>query len=137
MRREAEEHAEEDRKLKEKVEAKNRADALIYSTEKALKENGDAVDADTRKGIEDALENLKKVVESGDVEAITAAEQDLATKSQKLGEAVYKKMQEEQAAGAGGAGAAASGADQGASGGAGGAAEAEVVDAEVVDDAKK
>ncbi len=138
MTREAEEHAEEDRKLKERVEAKNRADALIYSTEKALKENGDAVDADTKKQIEEALENLKKVVESGDAEAITAAEQELATKSQKLGEAVYKKMQEEQAASGDAASAAGAAADGAAASGTenGAAAEAEVVDAEVVDDKK-
>ncbi|MDX8413178.1 MAG: molecular chaperone DnaK [Mariprofundales bacterium] len=136
MKQEAEEHADEDRKLKERVEAKNRADALIYSTDKALKENGEAVDADTRKEIEDALENLKKVVESGDAEAITAAEQDLATKSQKLGEAVYKKMQEEQEkAGADINGAAAS-ASESASSSNDAAADAEVVDAEVVDDKK-
>ncbi|RMH52057.1 MAG: molecular chaperone DnaK [Zetaproteobacteria bacterium] len=139
MKREAEEHAEEDRKLKERVEAKNRADALIYSTEKALKENGDAVDADTRKQIEEALEKLKKVVEEGDVEAIRSAEQDLAAKSQKLGEAVYKKMQQEQAASGGAAASAdassaAGAADSGAADS--GAAEAEVVDAEVVDDKK-
>ncbi|MDQ6950273.1 MAG: molecular chaperone DnaK [Mariprofundales bacterium] len=137
MTSEAEEHADEDRQLKERVEAKNRADALIYSTEKALKENGEAVDEETRKEIEDALENLKKVVESGDTEAITAAEQDLATKSQKLGEAVYKKMQEEQQAGdTAGAAAATKGPADATASAANEATDAEVVDAEVVDDKK-
>ncbi len=129
MKKDAEAHAEEDKKKKEEIETRNRADALVYSTEKSLKEHGDKVDADTRKGIEDALAELKKAIEGGDIAAITAAEQTLTEKAQKLGEVIYQQMQQEQAQAEGGAADAS--ADQGQ------AKDAEVVDAEVVDDNDK
>ncbi len=122
MKKDAEAHAEEDRKQKEAIETKNRADALVYSTEKSLKEHGDKVDEATRKSIEDALEELKKAIDGGDVATITEAEQKLAEKAQKLGEVIYQQMQQEQAS------SGASGADAEA------AKDAEVVDAEVVDE---
>lgn len=128
MKQDAEAHADEDRQAKELIEAKNRADALIYSTEKALSEHGEAVDADTRKNIEDAIAELKTTMEGGDAEAIKAGEEKLATVSQKLGEAVYKKMQEEQGADEGSANQGGDATDGDS------ASDAEVVDAEVVDD---
>ena len=133
MKKDAEANAEADKKLKEQIEAKNRADALVYSTEKSLKEHGDKVDADTRKGIEEALAELKKAIEGGDADAIAAAESKLAEKSQKLGEVIYQQMQQEQAQSEGGA------ADAAASGAADdhAAKDAEIVDAEVVDEADK
>jgi len=131
MKQDAEANAEADRKLREKIEAKNRADALVYSTEKSLKEHGDKVDEETRKGIESALEDLKKAIEGDDVDAIAAAEKRLAEKSQKLGEVVYQQMQQE-AESAGAAGAANAGAAEKAD-----VQDAEVVDAEVVDDNSK
>jgi len=133
MKKDAEANAEADKKLKEQIEAKNRADALVYSTEKSLKEHGDKVDADTRKGIEDALAELKKAIESGDADTIAAAETKLAEKSQKLGEVIYQQMQQEQAQAEGGA------TDAGAAGSAesNAAQDAEIVDAEVVDEADK
>ena len=133
MKKDAEANAEADKKLKEQIEAKNRADALVYSTEKSLKEHGDKVDADTRKGIEEALAELKKAIEGGDADAIAAAESKLAEKSQKLGEVIYQQMQQEQAQAEGGA------ADAAASGAADdhAAKDAEIVDAEVVDEADK
>ncbi len=130
MKKDAEAHAEEDKKLKEQIEAKNRADALVYSTEKSLKEHGDKVDAETRKGIEEALDELKKAIEDGDVDTIAAAETKLAEKSQKLGEVVYQQMQQEQAEG----GAGETSADAGSSNA---AQDAEIVDAEVVDENDK
>jgi len=125
MQKDAESHAEEDRAQKEKIETKNRADALVYSTEKALKDHGDKVDEATRKGIEESLEEMKKAIAGGDTEAIKAAEEDLAAKSQKLGEVVYQDMQKEQAAGGEQPEAASGGASD------------DVVDAEVVDDQHK
>jgi len=133
MKKDAEAHAEEDRKQKETIEMRNRADALVYSTEKALKEHGGKVDADTRQSIEDALAELKKALEGGDSEAIKKAEEDLTQKSQKLGEEIYKQMQADTAASAtpeggekpGGAGSSTNKAE-----------DADVVDAEVVDDKK-
>jgi len=132
MKQDAEAHADEDKQKKEEIETRNRADALVYSTEKSLKEYGDKVDEDTRKSIEDALAALKSALEGGDVEAIKKAEEDLAEKSQKLGEEVYKQMQAEAAAGEGAASAADATAGAAADGDT--VQDAEVVDAEVVDD---
>ncbi|MDQ6966039.1 MAG: Hsp70 family protein, partial [Mariprofundaceae bacterium] len=134
MQKDAEAHAEEDKKLKEGIEIKNHADALAYSTEKALKEHGDKVDEETRTSIEESLATLRKELEGDDLEAIKKAEEDLATKSQKLGEEVYKQMQAEAQSGE--AGAADAGAADSADSGPTEATDAEVVDAEVVDDKK-
>jgi len=133
MKKDAEANAESDKKLKEQIEAKNRADALVYSTEKSLKEHGDKVDEETRKSIEDALEDLKKAIEGGDAETIAKAETALAEKAQKLGEVVYQQMQQEQA-GAEGAAPDMSGADSAPTSDKNAAQDAEIVDAEVVDD---
>jgi len=129
MQADAEANAETDKAMKEKIEARNRADQLVYATEKSLKEHGDAVDEDTRKGIEEALEGLKKELEGDDLDAIKKAEENLGEKSQKLGEAIYQKMQAESEAG-GDAGAS---AESGSSSKAGD----DVVDAEVVDENDK
>jgi len=134
MQQDAEAHAEEDKKLKEGIETKNHADALAYSTEKALKEHGDKVDEETRTSIEEALATLRKELEGDDLEAIKKAEEDLGTKSQKLGEEVYKQMQAEAESGA--AGAADAGPADGGNADNNNATDAEVVDAEVVDDKK-
>ena len=98
MQKDAELHAEEDKKKKEMIEAKNHADTLAYSTEKALKDYGDKVDADTKKKIEEKLEALKKVLTGDDVEAINKTAQELSEVSMKLGEAMYKASAEAQAA---------------------------------------
>ncbi|RLL50720.1 molecular chaperone DnaK [Mariprofundus sp. EBB-1] len=135
MKKDAEANADSDKQLKEQIEAKNRADALVYSTEKSLKEHGDKVDEETRKGIEDALAELKTAIEGGDAEAIAAAETKLAEKSQKLGEVIYQDMQKEQA-GAEGAADMGGAADDSANAN-NAAQDAEIVDAEVVDDSNK
>jgi len=98
MKQDAEEHADEDAKTKENIESRNRADQLVFATEKSLEEHGDAVDVEIKAAIEEALEVLKEALKGDDIEAIKTAEEDLGTKSQKLGEAVYQKMQAEQAA---------------------------------------
>jgi len=126
MKKDAEANADSDKKLKEQIEAKNRADALVYSTEKSLKEHGDKVDDETRKGIEEALAELKKAIEGGDAETIAAAETKLAEKSQKLGEVIYKQMHEQMQTDGGQEGF---GGDDGDN--------PDVVDAEVVDDSGK
>jgi len=97
MVKDAEAHAEEDKKLKEAIEARNHADALIYSTEKSLKEHGDKIPASDKEAIENALKELKDVLESNDAETIKSKTDALAQASMKLGEAMYK---EQQAAGA-------------------------------------
>ncbi|OIQ00681.1 MAG: molecular chaperone DnaK [Zetaproteobacteria bacterium CG2_30_46_52] len=132
MKQDAELHADEDAKLKVNIEAKNRADQLVFATEKSLAEHGDAVDAETKKAIEDALEVLKEALKGEDFDAIKAAEEDLATKSQKLGEAVYQKMQAEQAAQEDGSAEAPEANTSKKK-----AKDADVFDAEVVDDQGK
>lgn len=97
MVKDAEAHAEEDKKMKEAIEARNHADALIYSTEKSLKEHGDKIPASDKEAIENALKELKDVLESNDAETIKSKTDALAQASMKLGEAMYK---EQQAAGA-------------------------------------
>jgi molecular chaperone DnaK len=98
MVKEAEANAAEDKKRKELVEARNHADALIHSTEKALAEHGDKVGADEKSSIEAAVADLKSSLESDDAEAIAAKTTTLMQASMKLGEAMYKAQQGESAA---------------------------------------
>ncbi|MDJ0930897.1 molecular chaperone DnaK [Breoghania sp.] len=104
MVKEAEAHAEEDKKRKELVEAKNQAEALIHSTEKMLAEHGDKVSEVDKSTIEAALAELKTANEGEDAEAITAASQKVAEVSMKLGEAMYQAQQAEGGEDAAGAG---------------------------------
>ncbi|SNB79030.1 molecular chaperone DnaK [Arboricoccus pini] len=99
MVKEAESHAEEDKKRREVIEAKNHADSLIYSTDKNLKEYGDKVAAGDRSAIEAALADLKSVIDGEDAEAIKSKTEVLAQASMKLGEAMYKSQSEGGAAG--------------------------------------
>jgi molecular chaperone DnaK len=99
--KEGEIHAEEDKKKRELVETKNHADALIYSTERTLRDMGDKVDAKTRQDIEAQVQSLKQVMEGSDRDAIQREMDQLTTVSHKLAEEAYKKAAEQQAAGAG------------------------------------
>jgi len=134
MVKDAEAHAEEDKKRKAQVEAKNHAEALIHSTEKSLAEHGSKVGEPERRAIEDALAAAKEAIKGDNAEEITAKTNALAQASMKLGEAMYAQAQKDQA-GPGGPGAP--GADGGAPSGA--APKDDVVDAEFteVDDDKK
>jgi molecular chaperone DnaK len=127
MVKDAEAHAEEDKQRKAAVEAKNHAEALVHSTEKALAEHGSKVGEGERRSIETALADLKEALKGDDTAAISAKMNTLAQASMKLGEAMYK-----QAEGGGGAGAGPGGPDAGAK-------KDDVVDAEFteVDDDKK
>ena len=103
--KDAELHAEDDKRKRELVEARNQADTLVYSTEKSLKDLGDKVDADTKSKIETAIENLKKAMEGEDKEEITRMSEELTNASHKLAEAMYQQAaQDDQQAGAGAAG---------------------------------
>jgi molecular chaperone DnaK len=110
MVKDAAAHAEEDRKRKELVEAKNQADALIHSTEKALAEHGDKVAAE-KPAIESAIADLKSAAEGDDLEAIKEKTNALAQASMKLGQAMYEAAQAQ--AGAGEAGASQASNDEG------------------------
>ena len=105
MTKEAEAHAEEDKKFQELVEARNRADQLISATEKTLKENPDKVSEGDKKNIEEAIEELKKVKDGDDKSAIDSAMEKLSQASHKFAEELYKEAQAQaqaqQQAGAG------------------------------------
>jgi molecular chaperone DnaK len=105
MVKDAEAHAEDDKKRKAAVEAKNHAEALVHSTEKALSEHGAKVGESERRAIETALADLKEALKSDDPDAITAKMNTLAQVSMKLGEAMYKQADGPAGAEAGGSGA--------------------------------
>src|SRR5471030_1752867 len=101
MVKDAEIHAADDKKRRELVEAKNQADGLVSSTERAMGEHGDKVDAAEKTAIEAAIASLKEAAKGDDVEDIKAKTQTLAQASMKLGEAMYKAQQAGDAAAAG------------------------------------
>jgi len=125
MIRESEEHEGEDKRRQSLVEAKNNADSLSYTTEKTLKEHGDKVDEQTRASIENALADLKDVMQGEDAEAINKKIEALTTASHKLAEVIYASAAQE----AGGPGAT-GGAGAGPEGGASAPPQDDVVDAE-------
>jgi len=127
MVKDAEAHAEEDKKRRELAEVRNQAEALIHSSEKNLAEFGDKVSAEDRSRIESDIQALKDVKDSDDVASIKAKMDALAQSSMKLGEAMYQAQQETSADTGGDAGASANTSDD------------KVVDAdfEEVDDDKK
>jgi molecular chaperone DnaK len=122
MVKDAEAHAEEDRKFHELIDARNQADGLIHATNKSLKDLGDKVSESEKKEIESAIEALQEAMKGDDKGAIESRTATLSEKSGKLAERVYK----EQQAGAEASGAAASGGTEGGAAG----AEGDVVDAE-------
>lgn len=99
MKKEAELHAEEDRKKKEVIEVKNAADTLIYTSEKTLKDAGDKVKEEDKKQVEEKIEALKKVKESDTIEDIKKATEDLSQTIQKVGASLYQAPENQQAAG--------------------------------------
>ena len=122
----AEMHAEDDRKKRELVDAKNMADSLIYTTEKSVKEAGDKLDESTKSGINQAIENLKKAMEGDNTDEIKRLTDELTQASHKLAESMYAQatqQQQQQQAQAGGATS-----ESGAAGGA--SQDEEVVDAD-------
>jgi molecular chaperone DnaK len=102
MVKDAEVNAEDDRKLRELVDARNTADALIHSTKKSLDEHGASLDAGEKEKIEEALKTLEEVAKTGTKEEIEAKTEELGKVSQKLGEKVYASMQQDAQAGAAG-----------------------------------
>jgi molecular chaperone DnaK len=128
MVRDAEQHAAEDRQRKEEAETRNNADALVYQTEKLLKDQGDKVPAEDRERVESALKSLRESVAGTDYERIRHDTETLRTASQAFGQRLYEQASQQQAAsGSGGDGSGGSGSSSGPS-------DDEVVDAEIVDD---
>jgi molecular chaperone DnaK len=115
MVKDAESHAEEDRKLHELVDARNQCDAMVHSVQKALTEYGDKIEAGERSRIESAIKEAEEAIKGNDKAAIESKTQALATASQKLGEKIYAQQQADGgAAGGAGQGAASAGASSGA-----------------------
>ena len=131
MVKDAESHAEEDKKRKDEIEVRNQTDSLAYSTEQTIKELGDKVPADMKQQAEDAVAEAKKALDGHDVDAIKAAGDKLQEVGHKLAEVVYSSTQADAANGGAAAGAGAQQASSGSNGD-------DVVDAdyEVVDDDK-
>ena len=127
MVRDAEQYAEEDRQRREEAEVRNRADTLVYTTEKFLADNTDKVPADVRTEVESAISDLKKALEGNDTETIREASEKASQVSQKMGSAIYAQAQAEQQAAAQ-EGAAPGSTEDGAPQG------DDVVDAEIVDE---
>jgi molecular chaperone DnaK len=122
MVKEAEEHAEEDRRKREAAEARNRADNLIYTTEKLIKENKDKIPPEDLKAIEKEIENTKKAMEGGNVNEINKAVEALTQASHRIAEVIYRgATQQEQASSQGGTSQQKSSGD-------------DYIDAEVVDE---
>ena len=118
MVKDAEAHAEEDKKRREEAETRNAAEQQAYSIEKLLKDNKDKLPANVHTEVSEAVDELKKALEGTDVEAVKSAQDKLSTVSTKIGEAIYAQDQA----------AAASAASEDP------AADDDIVDAEIVDD---
>lgn len=127
MVKEAEAHAEEDKKRREEADLRNSAEQTVYSIEKLLKDNAEKLPEEIAKEVREASDKVKKALEGEDIEAVKAAMEELNTKSQKIGETLYAQTQAEAAQSQAEAGA--SSAKNGEAG-----AEDDVIDAEVVDD---
>ena len=126
--RDAEAHAEEDKKRKELIEARNQADSMVYSVEKNIKEFGDKVDAAEKAKIEEAIAKTKKALEGDDIDAIKQAQDELMNVSHKLAEAMYAKTAGGQGGPQAGGGAGQAGPEQAA-----GKKDEDVVDADFED----
>ncbi len=132
--KQAEQFAEDDKKIKEKIEVKNEADSVVYNVENMLKEAGDKVSADDKTAIEKAAADVKEALKADDLEKIKAAKDDLLKASHKLAEEMYKAAAAKQQA----AGAGAAQPGDGASAPNGTSANGDkVVEAEIVEEEKK
>jgi molecular chaperone DnaK len=129
MMREAESHAEDDRRKKEEIELRNQGDQAVYGAEAFLRENGDKLPADSRSGIDQAVATLKGALDRGEAEAITRGLSELTAAQHKAAEAMYRSA-------AGGAQGGAPGGESAGTADAGTPPKDGVIDAEVVDEGK-
>jgi molecular chaperone DnaK len=129
MMREAESHADEDKRRKEEIETRNQADQAVYAAERMVKEAGDKISASDRQPVESAMEDLKKAIEKNDVAEMKRGMEALNAAQHKIAEAMYRAA---QPSGASGGPEAAGGGGQPS-----GSAAGDVIDAEVVEEEKK
>ncbi|MDY2941783.1 MAG: molecular chaperone DnaK [Varibaculum sp.] len=128
MVKEAEAHAEEDKKRREETDLRNSAEQTVYAMEKMLKENEDKVSEDVAAPVREAIDAVKKALDGDDIEKVKSAMEDLNAKAQKIGEAIYAAAAAEQAGSEGEAGTEGSASGNGE--------DDDIIDAEVVDDDK-
>lgn len=122
MVRDAESHAEDDKRRREEAEVRNNADSLVYQTEKVLREHGDKITGDEKSSVESALTELKSAIDGDDVDRIRSATEALMTASQSFSQKLYESASDEGGTAAGASTSAPSDDD--------------VVDAEIVDEDK-
>ena len=134
MMKDADAHAEEDRKRREEIETRNRADQAVYAAEKMVQDMGDKLPASDKSAVESAIESLKTAMTANDTAGMTRAMEQLTQAQHKAAEALYKQTGSGGSGGSGGAGG--SGGGGGAEGSAPGGA-GDVIDAEVVEEEKK
>jgi molecular chaperone DnaK len=134
MMRDAQDHADEDKRRKEDAETRNLAEQLQWQTEKFLAESGDKLPEDNRNKIQEALGDLRGALGGTDIEKIKSAHEKLATVSQQAGSLLYAQQAEQPGPGDAGANA---GAGAAGAAGAGSANQDDVVDAEIVDEDDK
>ena len=127
MVKDAEAHAEEDKKRREEQEVRNSAESMAYQTRKFVEDNKEKVSDELQTKVEDAAKAVDEALKGDDIEAIKDAVEKLSAESQEMGKAIYEAEAAEGAAGAGAAGAGAEGADSASQ-------DPNVVDAEVVDE---
>ena len=134
MMREAEAHSEDDKKRREEIEVRNRADQAVYTAERMIKDAGEKIPISDKNAIENAMADLKKAIEANDTPGMSRAMDALMQAQHKASEALYKNQQDASAQGA--QGAPSGQAEQGAQGEQA-KSEGDVIDAEVVEDEKK
>ena len=136
MMREAESHSDEDKKRRDEIEVRNRADQSLYTAERMLKDAGEKIPISDKNAIETAMGELKKAIEANDAAAMSKTMDELMQAQHKASEALYKNQQA-SAPGAEGASGASGASDAGASQSSGSKPDGDVIDAEVVEDDKK
>jgi molecular chaperone DnaK len=137
MMKDAEAHAEEDRKRREEAEVRNQAETLVYQTEKFIKDNDEKLPTDVKDKVNSALGEAQEALKGNDIAAIRSAMEKLATESQALGAALYQQQAGASADGATAGAGAGAGASAGGSGAGASAGGDDVVDAEIVDEDAK
>jgi molecular chaperone DnaK len=135
MMRDAESHADEDKKRKEEIETRNRADQAVYAAERMLKDTGDKLSATDRQAVEQAMDAVRKASEGSDTTAVERALEQLTQAQHKAAESLYRQQTQEPGAGTPGGGDGAAGRASSAAGGEHKAGD--VIDAEVVDEGKQ
>jgi molecular chaperone DnaK len=130
MMREAEAHADEDKARREEAEVRNQAEALVYQTEKFIKDNDEKLPEEPKERVKNSMTKVTEALKGTDVGLIKSTVEELANESQQLGSALYAQTQADAGNAAGPDGSA-------SAGGSSSSQDEEIVDAEIVDEAEK